>query len=128
MRTSIEAGCNPSLADYSGRTPLMAASQSGRDEAVEFLLSRNAHHGARDSLGRNALLYAVRANHANVINLLVGAGARCAAAEGKIRVPGSGGCERQRAAVRGARKARKRDQRAGAGRRQVRGGGIHSLS
>jgi len=78
MRTSIEAGCNPSLADYSGRTPLMAASQSGRDEAVEFLLSRNAHHGARDSLGRNALLYAVRANHANVINLLVGAGASLA--------------------------------------------------
>ncbi|KAG1669745.1 hypothetical protein FOA52_001574 [Chlamydomonas sp. UWO 241] len=78
VRTIVEAGCNPSSADYDGRTALMAACQHGKEPVMAYLLSKKAHHGGKDTLGRTALLYAVRGSHVEIIHRLVDAGATLA--------------------------------------------------
>jgi hypothetical protein len=58
MRVLIEAGASPTVPDQRGRTPLMAAVQSRKSEAIRFLIDNGADVNARDQLQGTALVRA----------------------------------------------------------------------
>jgi hypothetical protein len=58
MEVLFEAGASPTAPDKRGRTPLMAAVQSGNPEAIRFLIDTGADVNARDQLQGTALLRA----------------------------------------------------------------------
>jgi hypothetical protein len=58
MGVLIEVGASPTTTDKRGRTPLMAAVQSRKPEAIRFLIDHGADVNARDQLQGTALLRA----------------------------------------------------------------------
>jgi ankyrin repeat protein len=67
----IDAGASADLCDDAGVTPLMIASMHGDLELVRGLIGRVTEVAARDSAGHSALYYAVRAENADVVDLLL---------------------------------------------------------
>lgn len=55
-------------------TPLMQAASQGNVQAVQFLLRHKAAVDAKDHQGLTALAYAAKADHSNIVQLLLDAG------------------------------------------------------
>ncbi|MBF0189271.1 MAG: ankyrin repeat domain-containing protein, partial [Magnetococcales bacterium] len=60
-----------SAPDLRGRTPLMLAAASGKQERVRQLLNAGADVHARDWWGRTALLIAISEGHREIVTLLI---------------------------------------------------------
>jgi len=75
-------GGRTNLQDRSGRTPLMAASETGMAVAVKLLLQHGADPNVKDSKGSTALVRAVENRHRDVVESLLTAGA-------EVNVPSS---------------------------------------
>lgn len=71
----VGRGRPPDTVDEKGRTPLILAASSGREEIVDVLLKHRAKPDRRDSLGNTAILYAAEGGHADVVKLLLEHGA-----------------------------------------------------
>ena len=71
----VRAGADVNARDRHGQTGLMVAAQQGRPTVVQFLLDRGAEldHTAKYRL--SAVMLAVINNHADIVRMLVGAGA-----------------------------------------------------
>lgn len=74
-RALLDARANPNLAAQGEVTPLMLAAEDGAPRLVALLLERGAHRDASDAHARSALIYAARANRAEVISVLLQHGA-----------------------------------------------------
>ncbi|MEW5319227.1 MAG: hypothetical protein WDW38_010392 [Sanguina aurantia] len=75
LQLLLEAGADPNMVDFGGRSALMLAAFSGRTEAVQLLLNRGAQHGLRDRAGHTALFEAVKAGKDEVMDMLLATGA-----------------------------------------------------
>src|SRR5204863_9300522 len=72
----LTAGADPNTVLSRGQTVLMTASRSGHVAAVRALLEHGATVDAQeDLLGETALTWAAAENHADVVSLLLKAGA-----------------------------------------------------
>ncbi|HEY7170346.1 MAG TPA: ankyrin repeat domain-containing protein [Vicinamibacterales bacterium] len=72
----LKAGANPNAARTTGETPLMTASRTGNLEAVKSLLAHGAEVNAKEPVeGQTALMWAISERHADVVRVLVEAGA-----------------------------------------------------
>jgi ankyrin repeat protein len=72
----LEAGANPNVLTLAGESPLMAAARSGSLMAVAALLKRGADPNAAErTRGQTALMWAVAAQQAGAVRLLLAAGA-----------------------------------------------------
>ena len=72
----LNAGANPNTRVATGETPLMTCASSGNADAVRALLARGSDVNAREpSQNQDALMWASAERHANVVRLLVEAGA-----------------------------------------------------
>ncbi len=72
----LNAGANPNTRIATGETPLMTCASSGSVDAVRALQARGADvHGRAPSQNQDALMWAAAERHANVVRLLVEAGA-----------------------------------------------------
>jgi len=66
-------GCSADMADGWGRTPLMWAAESGREEMVKLLLCRkDIKPDSGDGGGRTPLWFASKGGHEEVVKLLLG--------------------------------------------------------
>ncbi|XP_007942814.1 60 kDa lysophospholipase [Orycteropus afer afer] len=81
LRVLVAAGCDLSMKDFNGQTPLHVAARVGHPGAVSMLLCRGADVNARSEDGLSPLLLAVRGRHQRVIRLLRAAGACLSAQE-----------------------------------------------
>lgn len=59
MTFLVQQGANPNWRNTSGKTPLMAAAQTGLPEAVTLLLEKGADPNIADNQGGTALVYAL---------------------------------------------------------------------
>ncbi len=66
----IEAGADPSGADYDGRTPLHLAAAEGRDDALHLLLACGADPRRVDRFGSTPIEEARRGGHRTALTLL----------------------------------------------------------
>src|SRR6185503_6014536 len=72
----LSAGAKPDTAIATGETPLMTCASSGALAAVKLLVRRNAVvNAAEPSQHQTALMWAAAERHADVVGLLVEAGA-----------------------------------------------------
>jgi ankyrin repeat protein len=72
----LEGGADPNAPDGAGETPLMAAASIGSLDSVKALLGAGATIDARDkTFQQTALMFAVRANHAELVSYLLQEGA-----------------------------------------------------
>jgi len=72
----LKAGANPNTPIATGETPLMTCAGSGSVEAVRSLIARGANVNAKEpSQNQSALMWAAAERHADVVRLLVEAGA-----------------------------------------------------
>ena len=72
----LDAGANPETRIATGETPLMTCASSGSADAVRVLLARGADVHAKESAqNQDALMWAAAERHANIVRLLVEAGA-----------------------------------------------------
>ena len=70
-RRLLEAGASADLSDDAGVTPLMIAAMHGDLELIRALTGHVTDVAARDSAGHSALYYAVQAQNADVVDLLL---------------------------------------------------------
>src|SRR5436309_11932092 len=70
-RRLLEAGASADLSDDAGVTPLMVASMHGDLELVRALAGHVSDVAARDRAGHTALYYAVGAQKAEIVDLLL---------------------------------------------------------
>jgi ankyrin repeat protein len=72
----LKAGANPNAVEPGGITPLMLAARAGKTDAVKLLLARggDVNHGDTRR-NQTALMWAVAEDHAEVVKLLLKAGA-----------------------------------------------------
>lgn len=70
LELGLTLGANPNVADKTGKTPLMAAAESGHTESVALLLKHGADPQHVEAMGRTALQYAREKNHPEVALLL----------------------------------------------------------
>ena len=76
IKLLLAAGADPNFADPTGETPLMTASAVGDLESVRTLLDSGAMvNGSEPGFQQTALMYAVRNNHLQIVQLLVSRGA-----------------------------------------------------
>jgi len=76
MGVLVEAGASPTATDKRGRTPLMAAVQSHKPEAIRFLIDNGADVNARDQLQGTALVRAAGSfGDLDSVQVLLSAGA-----------------------------------------------------
>jgi hypothetical protein len=76
MGVLLEAGASPTATDLRGRTPLMAAVQSRKPEAIRFLIDNGADVNARDQLQGTALVRAAGTfGNLEAVQVLLSAGA-----------------------------------------------------
>jgi ankyrin repeat protein len=72
----LKAGANPNTPAGTGETPLMTCARSGVVEAVRLLLVQGADVNAKEpNQNQTALMWATAAQHAKVVETLIGAGA-----------------------------------------------------
>jgi ankyrin repeat protein len=72
LRRLLDAGADPNSPDPQGTTALMIASRTdGGTAAVKLLLERGAGVNPKDSVQSSALMWAVRSNHMEVVDLLI---------------------------------------------------------
>ncbi|MGB3166807.1 MAG: ankyrin repeat domain-containing protein [Alteraurantiacibacter sp.] len=74
-RWLLQEGANPNVADNRGRTPLMAAIDSGFLEAVEVLLNKGAQVDTPNRAGETPLITAVLGRNTDLLTLLLENGA-----------------------------------------------------
>jgi ankyrin repeat protein len=70
-RRLLDAGASADLADDASVTPLMIAAMHGDLELIRALVGHVSDVTVRDSAGHSALYYAVRAQNADVVDLLL---------------------------------------------------------
>ena len=70
-RRLVDAGASADLSDDAGVTPLMIAAMHGDLEMIRALVGHVTDVAARDTAGHSALYYAVRAQNADVVDLLL---------------------------------------------------------
>ena len=76
MRALLDAGAEPTRWHAEGETPLMAASRTGRVDAVQLLLSKGSFVNAADPFQEEtALMWASAEGHVEVVKALLAAGA-----------------------------------------------------
>ena len=63
----LHGGANINAADQDGYTALLAASERGHADAVNFLLSQGAHINARNKAGNTSMALAAIDGHEAVI-------------------------------------------------------------
>lgn len=71
----LHQGADPNLAARDGDTPLIAAARSGFGEAAGMLLSLRAKVDAANKMGETALIVAVQQRRADIVKILLAAGA-----------------------------------------------------
>jgi ankyrin repeat protein len=71
LREELDGGASPDPQDVRGVTPLMTASFHGNESVAGLLLQRGADPQLRDSLGRNALCYAVLPGNRGMVRRLL---------------------------------------------------------
>lgn len=71
LRSLLDSGIAPDVADHTGLTPLMAASYSGMTEAQVVLLDAGAEIDATDSSGYTALMFACNAGKTDCARILI---------------------------------------------------------
>ena len=69
----LAAKADMELSDYFGFTPLVFAAEAGRTTIVKLLLERGAKTTAKSSEGMDALAYARKHHHSDVVDLLINA-------------------------------------------------------
>ncbi len=75
LRSELQRGVSPNVADIRGQSALMIAAQRGHIQAVELLLQAGANVNARSQSGRTALIDAAEAGRVNTTRLLIQHGA-----------------------------------------------------
>ena len=72
----LEAGANPNLGLSTGATPIMGAARTGHVAVARALLAHGANANAHDTRrGQTALMWAAAEQHADLVQLLIQAGA-----------------------------------------------------
>jgi ankyrin repeat protein len=72
LKRLLDAGADPNSPDPQGTTSLMIAARTdGGTETATLLLERGAAVNAKDSVQSTALMWAVRSNHPEVVDLLI---------------------------------------------------------
>jgi ankyrin repeat protein len=71
----LQQGADPNLSLGDGETPLMAASELGMQDVVQWLIGMNARVDDTNRKGETALIVAVQAHKAPIVKLLLDAGA-----------------------------------------------------
>ena len=74
VKILLESGMKPNLRNVEGATPLIMAAERGRTACVEALVLVAGKVGKFDKYGGNALHYAIRFGHEEVVSLLLEAG------------------------------------------------------
>ena len=67
----MKAGADLEARDSNMDTPLLLAARTGHISATEFLLQRRANVNARDSMGRNALIHAVKSKNLDLVTTMM---------------------------------------------------------
>jgi ankyrin repeat protein len=85
----LSAGANAATTDKDGESPLLSAVKLGRLDIMKVLLKHMAGHGleAKDKRGGTALHWAVEEDRADMVTLLLSAGASTMAATPKGKTP-----------------------------------------
>jgi len=97
IRRLLDARADVNAADAAGDTVLMAAVRSESPDAVRLLIERGARVNAADpDVAQTPLIWATRVNHAEIMRLLLAAGATVeamtrAGPKPAVRPPGAGG-------------------------------------
>jgi uncharacterized protein len=97
VRRLLDANADANAADASGDTVLMAAVRAGSPDAVRVLLDRGARANQTEpELSHTPLMWAARTNNAEIMRMLLAAGAPVDAAtrvgaRPAVRPPGAGG-------------------------------------
>jgi len=71
IRYLILSGANPNAADLSGVVPLHQAAEIGDVALAEIFIENGAWVDMRDGEGENAVFYALRGQHAEIVEMLV---------------------------------------------------------
>lgn len=88
LRTLIEAGADPDIADSIDETPLFGAAAWGRSDVAAYLLSAGARHDLRETTaGLTPLHWAASHGNLETLRVLVEAGADPAAQDRSGRLP-----------------------------------------
>lgn len=74
-RWLLQEGANPNIADNRGRTPLIAAAETGFLEGVEALLRRGAQVDVANATGETPLISAIHARNIELMEILLRGGA-----------------------------------------------------
>jgi uncharacterized protein len=71
----LQKGANPNLADKTGNTPLMLATQLGFVEGIDWLVDKKAQVDQTNRSGETALILAVQLRNSEAVRALLKAGA-----------------------------------------------------
>jgi ankyrin repeat protein len=71
----LNKGADPNLGGKGGDTPLIAASRVGFESATEWLISLGAKVDGTNKMGETPLIIAVQQREAQIVRVLLGAGA-----------------------------------------------------
>uniref|UniRef100_A0A7N0V7E4 Potassium channel n=2 Tax=Kalanchoe fedtschenkoi TaxID=63787 RepID=A0A7N0V7E4_KALFE len=85
LKHLVEAGADPKMTDYDGRSPLHIAASKGFEDILVFLLQQGVDVNTSDNFGNTPLLQAVKCGHDHIISLLVKAG-------GSLTMDDAGSC------------------------------------
>lgn len=76
VRTLLDYGTDPNLADQDGDVPLhICARLSGNAQTIQLLVDRRAHLNIRNAQGETPLQNAAAAGHTQVVEMLLRLGA-----------------------------------------------------
>ncbi|KAH0453910.1 hypothetical protein IEQ34_018234 [Dendrobium chrysotoxum] len=75
LKGLTDAGADPNIKDYDGRTTIHIAASRGHEDIVKFLIQRKAEVNCLDKFGNSPLLEAVKAGHDEIAKLLLENGA-----------------------------------------------------